>query len=128
MTKSEQILELISKMQNDENQQEIINSIDSIIKFESKSYETFSKLIYDIFLEILTEYKSKNYSFSAYKSWFIKYDAIELCWDGRDQYLYLWDVTDGNKKKIKVIEADKINYQIITEFKEQIATHKLIIS
>ena len=128
MSKSEQIKELLLKMNSNENQLEIINSIDEIIISENKNYDTYSKLIYDIFLDILTGYNNKNYSFSAYKSWFIKYDILELCWDGRNEYLYLWDVTDGNKKTIKVIEADKINYHIITEFKEQIATHKLITS
>jgi len=128
MSKLEQIKELLSKVNSNENQLELINSIDEIIISENNKYDTYSKLIYDIFLDILTNYKTKNYSFSAYKSWFIAYDNLELCWDGRDEYLYLWDVTDGNKKTIKVIEADKINYQIISEFKELISTHKLITS
>jgi hypothetical protein len=128
MSKSEQIKELLSKLNSNENQLELIKSIDEIVTSENKKYDTYSKLIYDIFLDILTDYKTKNYSFSAYKSWFIKYDNLELCWDGRDEYLFLWDVTDGNKKTIKVIEADKINYQIISEFNDLISIHKLINS
>lgn len=128
MSKSEQIKELLSKFNSNENQLELINSIDEIIISENKKYDTYSKLIYDIFLDILTGYNNKNYSFSAYKSWFITYDNLELCWDGRDEYLFLWDVTDGNKKTIKVIEADKINYKIISEFKDLISTHKIINS
>lgn len=128
MSKSEQIKELLSKFNSNENQLELINSIDEIIISENKKYDTYSKLIYDIFLDILTGYNNKNYSFSAYKSWFITYDNLELCWDGRDEYLFLCDVTDGNKKTIKVIEADKINYKIISEFKDLISTHKIINS
>jgi hypothetical protein len=128
MSKSEQIKELLSKLSSYENQLELIKSIDEIIISENKKYDTYSKLIYDMFLNILIGYKNKNYSFSAYKSWFITYDNLELCWDGRDEYLFLWDVTDGNKKTIKVIEADKINYQIISEFNDLISTHKIINS
>ncbi len=128
MSKSEQIKELLSKLNSNENQLELINSIDEIFISENKKYDTYSKLIYDIFLDILTDYKTNNYSYSAYKSWYIRYDNLDLFWDGRDEYLLLWDVADGNKKTLKIIEANKINYKIISEFNDLISTHKLINS
>ncbi|MCZ8198682.1 MAG: hypothetical protein O9267_13845, partial [Flavobacterium sp.] len=63
MSKSEQIKELLLKLNSNENQLELINSIDEIIISENKKYDTYSKLIYDIFLDILTGYNNKNYSF-----------------------------------------------------------------
>jgi len=126
MIKSEQVKEILSEIKTNGSNLNLINSIDEIILSENKNYNTFSKLIYDIFLEILSEYKTTNYSFSTYKSWFITYDNLDLTWDGRDEYLFLWDITDGNKKTLKVIEANKINYKIITEFKELIKTNKVI--
>lgn len=122
MDKLEQVKVLLLKINGNENQAENINSLDLIIRSESKNYTSYSKLIYDIFLSLLKNYKSSNYSYSAYKSWYIQYDNLELSWDGRDEYLYLWDTSEGTKNTIKVIEADKINYQIIQEFKQLIAT------
>lgn len=89
---------------------------DEIIAFESKNYETFSKLIYDIFLFLLDEIKDSNYSFNAYKSWHIKTKELELFWDGRDQYLLLWEISNGDKKTLKIIETDNINFKIIDEY------------
>lgn len=126
MTKSEQIKALLHKSTSDENQHDTIAAIDSIITSESNNYNTFSKLIYDIFLEMLTDYKNTNYSYSAYKSWFFHFDTLELFWDGRDEYLFLWDTTDGNKKTLKVTEANNINFKIIAEFRDLIAIHKLV--
>jgi hypothetical protein len=122
MDKLEQVKVLLLKINGNENQAENINSLDLIIRSESKNYTIYSKLIYDIFLLLLKNYKSSNYSYSAYKSWYIQYDNLELSWDGRDEYLYLWNTSEGTKNTIKVIEADKINYQIIQEFKQLIAT------
>ncbi len=85
MDKLEVVKDLLFKINSNENQEECINTLDSIIMSESKNYDSFSKLIYDIFLIILKDYKNTNYSYSAYKSWFIHFDNLELFWDGRDQ-------------------------------------------
>lgn len=126
MDKFEQIKSLLLKINSNENQVDNIVLVDNIVKSENKNYNSYSKLIYDVFLYILKDYKNSNYSYSAYKSWFIHYENLELYWDGRDEYLLLWDISDGNKKTLKVIEADKINYKIINEFTDLISMHKQI--
>ena len=90
--------------------------VEDVIYSDSNNFKTFSKLIYDIFLVFLDKTIDSRYTYEAYKSWFIKLEGKELFWDGRDEYLLLWDTTFGEKKTILVIETPKITFKIITDF------------
>ena len=121
MSKFESIKSLLLEIKNNQNVVENTITIDQIIKEESKEFNTYSKFIYDIFIFTLTNIKNSNYTFHAYKSWIINVDTLELFWDGRDDYLYLWETNLGNKKTIKVIEVGNLNLKTITEFQELIS-------
>ena len=121
MSKFESIKSLLLEIKNNLNVVENTITIDQVIKEESKEFNTYSKLIYDIFIFTLTNIKNSNYTFHAYKSWIINVDTLELFWDGRDEYLYLWETNLGTKKTLKVIEIGNLNLKTITEFQELIS-------
>jgi len=95
--------------------------IDDIIKIESANYNTFSKLVYDIFLFFIQDVKDSNYTFEAYKSWYIKTKELEMFWDGRDSYLILWDISNGDRKTLKIESSDITNFKLIEEYLEIIS-------
>ena len=95
--------------------------IEDIIKIEAANYNTFSKLVYDIFLFFIKEVKDSNYTFEAYKSWYIKTKELEMFWDGRDSYLILWDISSGERKTLKVENSDIITFKVIEEYLEIIS-------
>ena len=95
--------------------------IEDIIKIEAANYNTFSKLIYDIFLFFVQDVKDSNYTFEAYKSWYIKAKQLEMFWDGRDSYLLLWDISTGERKTLKVENSDIITFKVIEEYLEIIS-------
>ena len=95
--------------------------IEDIIKIEAANYNTFSKLVYDIFLFFIKDVKDSNYTFEAYKSWYIKTKELEMFWDGRDSYLLLWDIRTGERKTLKVENSDIITFKVIEEYLEIIS-------
>ena len=95
--------------------------IEDIIKIEAANYNTFSKLVYDIFLFFIKDVKDSNYTFEAYKSWYIKTKELEMFWDGRDSYLILWDISSGERKTLKVENSDIITFKVIEEYLEIIS-------
>lgn len=95
--------------------------IEQIIQIESANYNTFSKLVYDIFLFFIKDLKDSNYTFEAYKSWYIKTKELEMFWDGRDSYLLLWDIRTGERKTLKVENSDIITFKVIEEYLEIIS-------
>lgn len=95
--------------------------IEQIIQIESVNYNTFSKLVYDIFLFLIKDIKDSNYTFEAYKSWRIKTKQLEMFWDGRDSLLLLWDISTGERKTLKVENSELMNYKIIEEYLELIS-------
>lgn len=95
--------------------------IEDIIKIEAANYNTFSKLVYDIFLFFIQDVKDSNYTFEAYKSWYIKTKELEMFWDGRDSYLILWDISSGERKTLKVENSDIITFKVIEEYLEIIS-------
>ena len=88
---------------------------------EAANYNTFSKLIYDIFLFFVQDVKDSNYTFEAYKSWYIKTKELEMFWDGRDSYLILWDISTGDRKTLKIENSDITNFKLIEEYLEIIS-------
>ena len=95
--------------------------IEQIIQIESANYNTFSKLVYDIFLFFIKDVKDSNYTFEAYKSWYIKTKELEMFWDGRDSYLILWDISTGDRKTLKIENSDITNFKLIEEYLEIIS-------
>lgn len=95
--------------------------IEDIIKIEAANYNTFSKLIYDIFLFFIKDVKDSNYTLEAYKSWYIKTKQLEMFWDGRDSYLILWDISTGDRKTLKIESSDITNLKLIEEYLEIIS-------
>ena len=95
--------------------------IEQIIQIESANYNTFSKLVYDIFLFFIKDVKDSNYTFEAYKSWYIKTKQLEMFRDGRDSYLLLWDISTGERKTLKVENSDIITFKVIEEYLEIIS-------
>jgi|GEM_PF-5648655 len=95
--------------------------IEDIIKLESANYTSFSKLVYDIFLFFIKEVKDSNYTFEAYKSWYIKTKELEMFWDGRDSYLILWDISTGERKTLKIENSDITTFKLIEEYLEIIS-------
>ena len=95
--------------------------IEDIIKIEATNYNTFSKLVYDIFLFFIKDVKDSNYTFEAYKSWYIKTKELEMFWDGRDSYLILWDISTGDRKTLKIENSDITNFKLIEEYLEIIS-------
>lgn len=95
--------------------------IEDIIKIEEANYNTFSKLIYDIFLFFIKDVKDSNYTLEAYKSWYIKTKQLEMFWDGRDSYLILWDISNGDRKTLKTENSDITNFKLIEEYLEIIS-------
>jgi hypothetical protein len=95
--------------------------IEQIIQIESANYNTFSKLVYDIFLFFIKDVKDSNYTFEAYKSWYIKTKELEMFWDGRDCYLLLWDIRTGERNTLKVENSDIITFKVIEEYLEIIS-------
>ena len=95
--------------------------IEDIIKIEAANYNTFSKLVYDIFLFFIKDVKDSNYTFEAYKSWYIKTKQLDMFWDGRDSYLLLWDIRTGERKTLKVENSDIITFKVIEEYLEIIS-------
>ena len=95
--------------------------IEQIIQIESANYNTFSKLVYDIFLFFIKDVKDSNYTFEAYKSWYIKTKQLEMFWDGRDSYLILWDISNGDRKTLKIENSDITNFKLIEEYLEIIS-------
>lgn len=95
--------------------------IEDIIKIEEANYNTFSKLVYDIFLFFIKDVKDSNYTFEAYKSWYIKTKQLEMFWDGRDSYLILWDISTGDRKTLKIENSDITNFKLIEEYLEIIS-------
>ncbi len=96
--------------------------VEEVIYRDSNNYNSFSKLIFDIFLVFLERIIDSRYTYEAYKSWYIKLEGKELMWDGRDEYLLLWDTTSGEKKTLLVIETPKITFKIITDFINKVNT------
>ena len=95
--------------------------IEDIIKIEATNYNTFSKLVYDIFLFFIQDVKDSNYTFKAYNSWYIKTKELEMFWDGRDSYLILWDISTGDRKTLKIENSDITNFKLIEEYLEIIS-------
>jgi hypothetical protein len=95
--------------------------IEQIIQIESANYNTFSKLVYDIFLFFIKDVKDSNYTFEAYKSWYMKIKELEMFWDGRDSYLLLWDIRTGERKTLKAENSDIITFKVIEEYLEIIS-------
>ena len=95
--------------------------IEQIIQIESANYNSFSKLVYDIFLFLIKDVKDSNYTLEAYKSWYIKTKQLEMFWDGRDSYLILWDISTGDRKTLKIENSDITNFKLIEEYLEIIS-------
>jgi hypothetical protein len=110
------IISHLEKIKSNIAEDEDYKLIEQIIQIESANFNTFSKLVYDIFIFFISNIKSSNYTFEAYKSWYIKTKELEMFWDGRDSYLLLWDISAGVRKALKVENSDIITYKIIEEF------------
>lgn len=110
------IINHLEKIKSNTANKEDYQFIEQIIQIESPNYNTFSKLVYDIFLFFIKDLKDSNYTFEAYKSWYIKTKQLEMFWDGRDSYLLLWDISTGVRKTLKVENSDIVTYKIIEEF------------
>jgi hypothetical protein len=110
------IISHLEKIKSNIAEDEDYKLIEQIIQIESANFNTFSKLVYDIFIFFISNIKSSNYTFEAYKSWYIKTKELEMFWDGRDSYLLLWDISTGVRKTLKVENSDIITYKIIEEF------------
>ena len=110
------IINHLEKIKSNTANKEDYQFIEEIIQIESPNYNTFSKLVYDIFLFFIKDLKDSNYTFEAYKSWYIKTKQLEMFWDGRDSYLLLWDISTGVRKTLKVENSDIVTYKIIEEF------------
>jgi len=95
--------------------------IEDIIKIEAANYNSFSKLVYDIFLFFIKDVKDSNYTFEAYKSWYIKTKELEMFWDGRDSYLILWDISNDDRKTLKIENSDITTFKLIEEYLEIIS-------
>ena len=74
-----------------------------------------------IFLFFIKDVKDSNYTFEAYKSWYIKTKELEMFWDGRDSYLILWDISTGDRKTLKIENSDITNFKLIEEYLEIIS-------
>jgi hypothetical protein len=107
-----------------ESSRKVVEFNDSNLSRESENYLTYSKFVYDYFITQLTDYTFTNYAFEAYKSWGFKYPNLELFWDGRDEYLLLWDISGTNKKTLKIIETSKLTVDHIHEFINLVNTKK----
>ena len=66
------IINHLEKIKSNTASKEDYKFIEDIIKIEAANYNTFSKLVYDIFLFFIKDVKDSNYTFEAYKSWYIK--------------------------------------------------------
>ena len=95
--------------------------VEQIIQIEAANYNSFSKLIYDIFLFFIKDVKDSNYTFEAYKSWYIKTKELEMFWDGRDSYLILWDISNDDRKTLKIENSDITTFKLIEEYLEIIS-------
>ena len=115
------IINHLERIQSKTASNEDYKFIEDIIKIEAANYNTFSKLVYDIFLFFIKDLKDSNYTFEAYKSWYIKTKELEMFWDGRDSYLLLWDIRTGERKTLKVENSDIITFKVIEEYLEIIS-------
>jgi hypothetical protein len=115
------IINHLEKIKSNTASKEDYKFIEDIIKIEAANYNTFSKLVYDIFLFFIKDVKDSNYTFEAYKSWYIKTKELEMFWDGRDSYLILWDISSGERKTLKIENSDITNFKLIEEYLEIIS-------
>ncbi|WP_322549022.1 hypothetical protein [Flavobacterium psychraquaticum] len=115
------IINHLEKIKSNTASKEDYKFIEDIIKIEAANYNTFSKLVYDIFLFFIKDVKDSNYTFEAYKSWYIKTKELEMFWDGRDSYLLLWDISSGERKTLKIENSDIITFVVIKEYLEIIS-------
>jgi hypothetical protein len=115
------IVNHLERIQSKTASKEDYKFIEDIIKLEASNYNSFSKLIYDILLFFIKDVKDSNYTFEAYKSWYIKTKELEMFWDGRDSYLLLWDISIGERKTLKVENSDIITFKVIEEYLEIIS-------
>lgn len=97
---------------------------DANLSKQSGNYLTYSKFVYDYLITQLEDYIFTNYFFEAYKSWVFKYTNLELFWDGRDEYLFLWDISNSNKQTLKVIATKDLTVEHLTQFIDLIKTRK----
>jgi len=44
-----------------------------------------------------------------------------MFWDGRDSYLILWDISNGDRKTLKTENSDITNFKLIEEYLEIIS-------
>jgi hypothetical protein len=116
MDKYNLIINQLEKVINRTAEKEDYKFIDKIIQTESANYNTFSKLIYDIFLFLLNNIEHSDYTFEAYKSWYIKTKELEMCWDGKDCLLLLWDISNGDRKTLKAENSDLVTFKVIEEY------------
>jgi hypothetical protein len=110
------IVNHLERIQSKTASKEDYKFIEDIIKIEASNYNSFSKLIYDIFLFFIKDVKDSNYTFEAYKSWYIKTKKLEMFWDGRDSYLILWDISTGERKTLKIENSDITTFKLIEEY------------
>ena len=115
------IVNNLERIQSKTANHEDFKFVEQIIQVEAANYNTFSKLIYDIFIFFIKEVKDSNYTFEAYKSWFIKTKELEMFWDGRDSYLILWDISIGERKTLKIENSDITTFKLIEEYLEIIS-------
>lgn len=115
------IINHLERIQSNTASKEDYKFIEDIIKIEAANYNTFSKLVYDIFLFFIKDINDSNYTFEAYKSWYIKTKELELFWDGRDQYLLLLDISTADRKTLKIENSDITNFKLIEEYLEIIS-------
>ena len=115
------IINHLERIQSKTASKEDYKFIEDIIKLEAANYNSFSKLVYDIFLFFIKDVKDSNYTFEAYKSWYIKTKKLEMFWDGRDSYLILWDISNGARKTLKIENSDITTFKLIEEYLEIIS-------
>lgn len=115
------IINHLERIQSNTASKEDYKFIEDIIKIEAANYNTFSKLVYHIFLFFIKDINDSNYTFEAYKSWYIKTKELELFWDGRDQYLLLLDISTADRKTLKIENSDITNFKLIEEYLEIIS-------
>jgi hypothetical protein len=115
------IVNHLKRIQSKTASREDYKFIEDIIKLESANYNSFSKLVYDIFLFFIKDVKDSNYTFEAYKSWYIKTKELEMFWDGRDSFLILWDISTGERKTLKIENSDITTFKLIEEYLEIIS-------